>query len=66
MTQAREKLSNLRKEAKLTHNSMAKKLGISRSYYTMIENGTRNPSLNLAFKIAILFNVDIKEIFQIH
>ncbi|USK56355.1 helix-turn-helix transcriptional regulator [Cytobacillus solani] len=36
----------------LTHEEVAIQSGIQRAYYTMIENGTRNPSVDVAKKIA--------------
>ncbi|WP_313799068.1 helix-turn-helix transcriptional regulator [Cytobacillus sp.] len=36
----------------LTHEEVATQSGIQRAYYTMIENGTRNPSVDVAKKIA--------------
>lgn len=59
----RQLLITLRKKAKLTQQDVAEKLGITRSFYGMIETGDRNPTLDLARKIAGLFNVDIEELF---
>ena len=50
----RTKLIALRNEKKLSQDSVAKAAGISRAYYTMIENGTKNPSPKVAQKIAQL------------
>jgi putative transcriptional regulator len=35
----------------LTHEEVAEAIGTTRQYYSMIENGTRNPSVEVAKKI---------------
>ncbi|MFL8270003.1 helix-turn-helix transcriptional regulator [Clostridioides difficile] len=47
----RSKLKQLRIKKNLTHKVMAKELGISRSYYTLIEMGNKTPSLKTSMKI---------------
>lgn len=47
----------------MTQQQIAEILGITRSFYGMIETGDRNPTLDLAKRIAELFQVDIEEIF---
>lgn len=59
----RENLIKLRKKINLTQSDIASKLGITTSYYGMIEQGTRTPSLTLAKKISNFFNKDIEGIF---
>lgn len=56
-------LKELRIQRSLTQEQVAKALGITTSYYGMIEIGTRNPTLKLAKKIADFFNKPIEEIF---
>ncbi|MCU7192403.1 helix-turn-helix transcriptional regulator [Turicibacter sanguinis] len=46
-----------------TQKEIADLLGITSSHYGFIENGTRNPSLYLALKIALLFDVKVEDIF---
>ncbi|OKP91895.1 transcriptional regulator [Paenibacillus helianthi] len=48
----REWLSKIRNNTGLTHDEVASDVGISRQYYGMIESGLRNPSVDLAMKIA--------------
>ncbi|MCK4609485.1 MAG: helix-turn-helix domain-containing protein [Gammaproteobacteria bacterium] len=43
----------------------AKKIGISKSHMCMLESGKRIPSLDLAFKIADVFCVNIGDIWSI-
>jgi putative transcriptional regulator len=48
----RKWLQEKRQENNLTQEDVAKASGIQRAYYTMIENGTRQPSVQVAQKIA--------------
>lgn len=43
---------------------IAEILGISRTFYNQIENGTRNPSLSLAMDISKLFDIPVEVLFQ--
>ncbi len=55
-----------RRVKNLNHNKISEILNISKSFYYKIENGTRNPTLKLAFKIAdILEYDDVRELFEI-
>ncbi|MFX0198955.1 MAG: helix-turn-helix transcriptional regulator [Candidatus Hodarchaeota archaeon] len=47
----------------LTQEELANRLGITRQTVIAMEKGNYNPSLELAFKIAKLFNVKIEDIF---
>lgn len=57
-------LKQLRKERNLKQREVAEALGITTSYYGMIEIGTRRPSLSLAIKISRYFNLSIEEVFK--
>lgn len=57
------KLIKLREKKRLTHQEVAESIGISRSFYTQIELGTRNPSINVLGKLSKFFNVKIDKIF---
>lgn len=59
----REKLIELRNAKNATHEDVAEGAGISRSHYGLIENGIRNPSLDVARRIAEFFNCSIEEVF---
>jgi putative transcriptional regulator len=48
----------------LTQEALARKLGITRQTVLSIEKEKYDPSLELAFKIANLFNVTIEDIFS--
>ena len=56
-------LDELRKLNGLTQEEFAKELSVSRQTISAIENGKYNPSLDLAFEIAIYFNKKIEEVF---
>ncbi|WP_306010503.1 helix-turn-helix transcriptional regulator [Bacillus sp. MMSF_3328] len=47
----------------LTQEEVAKKVGISRSYYNQIETGERNPSGSVALRIATYFQFDMSKFF---
>jgi putative transcriptional regulator len=57
------KLIGLRQAAKLKQKDVARELGITTSYYGMIETGVRTPDLELAQKIAVYWNKSIEELF---
>lgn len=56
MEKAREFLKKIRQENNMTHEQTAKLLGISRVFYTNIENGKRNLRPDLAQTIATVLN----------
>lgn len=58
MVQARSWLVKIREQQGLSHTDVAKKAKINRSFYTQIENGTRNPSVATARKIAEALGFD--------
>ncbi len=45
-------LRNKRLGKNMTQKDVAKKVGVERAYYTMIESNYRNPSIKIAKKIA--------------
>ena len=47
----------------MTQKELAQKAGVSRQTIIAIEGGNYNPSLELAFKIADVFEVPITEVF---
>lgn len=56
-------LEALRKNQNYTQEELADKLGVSRQTISSLENGKYNPSIQLAFKLAKIFNVSIESIF---
>lgn len=60
----KNKLKVYRAMHDLTQEALAQKLGITRQTILSIEKEKYDPSLELAFKIADLFNVTIEDIFS--
>jgi len=48
----------------MTQQQLAEKAGVSRQTIIAIEGGKYTPSLELAFRIAYVFNVQIDEVFD--
>lgn len=51
-------LIKFRKKKKLSQETMASLLGISRPHYSDIENGKTSPSIDFAYKVKEVFNID--------
>jgi len=49
----------------ITKAALARRLGVSRSYITKLEQGIAQPSLELALRIAGYFGCSVEEIFQL-
>lgn len=60
----REWLKELRKEKKLTIRGIAPLLETSWQHYSDIENGRRNPSIELSMKMAEFFGVSIDKFLK--
>lgn len=56
-------LRELRRVNNLTSKQMAEKLGISKAFYSQIENRTRRLSYDMAIKISKIFNSKPDKIF---
>ncbi len=56
-------LKKLRDKLKLTQKQVAQNVGISTSYYGMLEQADRRPNLSLAYKLAKFFDTSIEDIF---
>ncbi len=56
-------VKQLRKQAGLRQEDLARELGVSRQTIIAIENDKYNPTLELAMKIAKLLNLHVDEIF---
>jgi putative transcriptional regulator len=55
----------LRSRLNLRQEDLARKLGVTRQTINAIENDKYNPSLELAMKVAKLFNTSVEAIFQL-
>ncbi len=47
----------------MTQQDLAEKVSVTRQTIVAIEKGKYSPSLELAFRIAIVFNVPLEEVF---
>lgn len=59
----KNQLKLLRISKNLQQKDIAKSIGVSTSYYGMIELGTRKPSLCVAYKLSKFFRTPIETIF---
>jgi putative transcriptional regulator len=59
----KNRLEELRKLQGIRQEDLADALDVSRQTIGSIENGRYNPSIILAFKIALYFDMSIEEIF---
>jgi len=61
-------VNNIRKlrfeHDEMTQNELARRVGCTRQTINAIEAGKYGPALELAFKIAAVFEVGIEEVFQ--
>lgn len=48
----------------MTQQQLAKKVGVTRQTIIALEQGKYSPSLELAFRIAHVFNVPLEEVFS--
>lgn len=59
----KNRLKELRKERGINQEELADILEVTRQTIGSLENGRYDPSINLAFKIAKYFNLQIEDIF---
>ncbi len=52
-----------RKEGGMTQQALAAAVGVSRQTIISLENGKYSPSIELAFRLARLFEASIEELF---
>ena len=59
----KNKINALRTEKHMTQQALADAVGVTRATINAMERGAYNPSLELAFRLARFFEVDIHTIF---
>lgn len=64
MKQQREWLKQIRISKGMTQTDVAVKGGFARSYYTMVEIGSRTPSVNMAKQIGEILGFDWTLFFE--
>lgn len=57
-------ISKLREESGWSQEELARRVNVSRQTINAIEKERYDPSLPLAFKISITFNLSLEEIFK--
>lgn len=60
----KNRIKELRKEARLSQEELAFAVGTTRQTITSLEVGKYTASLTLAYKIARYFNLSIEEVFD--
>jgi DNA-binding XRE family transcriptional regulator len=60
----RDWMKKFRSEKKMSIREMAESLGISHQHYNDIENGNRNPSIELAITMAEFFKVPVLRLLR--
>ena len=63
MWDLKNRLEEIRKQKGITQEELADALEVSRQTIGSLESGRYNPSIILAYKIAIYFGMTIEEIF---
>ena len=59
----KNRIEEIRKSRGIRQEEFAKALGVSRQTISSLETGRYNPSIQLAFKIARYFGMQIEEVF---
>ncbi|MBG9979420.1 helix-turn-helix transcriptional regulator [Facklamia lactis] len=57
-------IKEMRKSLGMTQKDLADKVGVTRQTILAIEQDKYDPTLQLAFKIAIFFNTTVDELFN--
>jgi len=60
----RERLYNIRNQQNKTQKQIAEYAGITIRYYQYIECGKRQPTVNIAIKIAEVLNAPVQGLFN--
>lgn len=60
----KNRIAILRAERKLSQKKVAEGIGVSRQTIISLEQNRYNPSLKLAFDLALFFEVDLHDVFQ--
>ena len=59
----RNLLINLREKKQWTQEKLAKKLDVTQQTVSLIENGKRNPTILMAKRLELIFNIPMEELF---
>lgn len=61
----RNQIQELRNKVNITQQDLADAVGVTRLTIISIEKGSYNPSLELAFRLARFFKVDVEKVFYV-
>ena len=59
----KNRIEELRNKKGIRQEELAKELGVSRQTISSLENGRYNPSILLAYKVAVFFGLTIEDVF---
>ena len=54
----------LRQQLRLSQEDLALNANVNKNYISDLENGRRNPSLDILERIAVAFNITLAELFK--
>ena len=63
--EVRNHLRRMRRQADLTQEDVAERVGVTRQTIISIERGRYNPSIGLALSLARAFSVPVEEMFEL-
>ena len=59
----KNRIEELRNEKGIRQEELAREIGVSRQTISSLENGRYNPSILLAYKVAVFFGLTIEDVF---
>lgn len=66
MSEVKNRIAVLRAEHKISQQALADAINVSRKTISTIETGRFTPSVTIALKLAVFFNVTVEEIFSLN
>lgn len=66
MAAIRNQIRDLRAAQSMTQQDLADRIGVTRQTVIAIEGDKYSPSLETAFRIALVFGVPLDQVFQYH
>jgi putative transcriptional regulator len=60
----KNRLKVLRAERRWTQEDLGQRVGVSRQAINALETGKHDPSLDLAYRIAVEFGIPVEQIFE--
>ncbi|ATD01131.1 MAG: helix-turn-helix transcriptional regulator [Pseudomonadota bacterium] len=66
MSEVKNRIAVLRAEHKISQQALADAISVSRKTISTIETGRFTPSVTIALKLAVFFNVTVEEIFSLN